>query len=135
MLFDRRINRGVALLDQERPGWWERIDLDRLDLHRDDLCVVGLEFEKDPDYLASGLGNPFIFGAKRLNVRTERATRQHGFFTFRNTPKSYTALTQAWHKRIKQIRAERTDEQVLSRTFSKAADEILVSTNETLVPR
>lgn len=35
------VERGAAWLDENVPGWWERIDLETLDLERCDLCVSG----------------------------------------------------------------------------------------------
>lgn len=39
-----RVAAGAAWLDAERPGWVERIDLDRLDLESPCRCILGQEF-------------------------------------------------------------------------------------------
>ena len=39
-----RVYRGAALLDHELPGWWQDIDLDRLNMASDETCVLGQIF-------------------------------------------------------------------------------------------
>ena len=39
-----RVARGVAVLDEKRPGWHDRIDVDLLDMRCSELCVFGQEF-------------------------------------------------------------------------------------------
>lgn len=46
-----RVARGVALLDEKHPGWWERIDVDRLNLRSGCNCVLGQTW--DGDYAGS----------------------------------------------------------------------------------
>lgn len=36
-----RVERGAALLDDKRPGWWQQIDLDTLDVRAKCDCVLG----------------------------------------------------------------------------------------------
>jgi hypothetical protein len=36
-----RAERGAALLDERMPGWWQHIDLDRLDIDSPCDCVAG----------------------------------------------------------------------------------------------
>lgn len=36
-----RVERGAALLDSKRPGWWRDIDLDMLDIRSACGCVLG----------------------------------------------------------------------------------------------
>jgi hypothetical protein len=38
------VERGALLLDEHAPGWWQRIDLDTLDLSRSDQCVCSQAF-------------------------------------------------------------------------------------------
>lgn len=37
----KRVAAGAAFLDEREPGWWERIDLDRLDMSSECRCVLG----------------------------------------------------------------------------------------------
>lgn len=39
-----RVAAGTAWLDENRPGWFNEIDLRRLDLHECCLCVIGQTF-------------------------------------------------------------------------------------------
>jgi hypothetical protein len=36
-----RVERGAALLDERRPGWWDEVDLSKLDLNSCCRCVLG----------------------------------------------------------------------------------------------
>lgn len=36
-----RVARGVALLDEHRPGWWKRIQVNALKMQNTCLCVIG----------------------------------------------------------------------------------------------
>lgn len=38
---EQRVARGAALLDRVNPGWWKRIDLERLSLGSCKRCVLG----------------------------------------------------------------------------------------------
>lgn len=45
----KRRDAGAAWLDEHRPGWWQRINLDTLDLGEPCRCVLGQEFAPDVD--------------------------------------------------------------------------------------
>lgn len=36
-----RVERGAQLLDEKRPGWWQEIDLRRLDIDSPCNCIAG----------------------------------------------------------------------------------------------
>ena len=36
-----RVERGAALLDERRPGWWRDIDMDTLDIRSPCHCILG----------------------------------------------------------------------------------------------
>ena len=38
---NERVERGAALLDEKRPGWWQDIDLGRLDISSSCDCIAG----------------------------------------------------------------------------------------------
>lgn len=64
MYMEKEVQRGVALLDERRPGWDSRIDLDRLNLASSVDCVLGLEFGNYGQglyMLNIGAGAPFGF--------------------------------------------------------------------------
>ena len=39
-----RVTKGAAFLDEHKPGWWQQIDLGRLDLEDCTDCVLGQIF-------------------------------------------------------------------------------------------
>lgn len=43
-LLRKRVYLGAEWLDEKRPGWWQSIDLDRLDISDCDRCVLGQVF-------------------------------------------------------------------------------------------
>lgn len=40
----QRVDAGAAYLDEHRPGWWQRTDVDGLDLTNPCHCVLGQEY-------------------------------------------------------------------------------------------
>jgi len=42
--YPKFVARGMALLDEQRPGWLDRIDLATLAMHDPCHCIVGQEF-------------------------------------------------------------------------------------------
>ena len=39
--FRKRVRKGIGFLNTVKPGWWERIDLERLDMLHTRLCLCG----------------------------------------------------------------------------------------------
>ena len=50
-MFEKEIDKGVALLDEHRPQWYLHVDLDALDLDHCGQCVMGQTF----GYFADGI--------------------------------------------------------------------------------
>lgn len=75
-----KVNAGIQLLDTEKPGWREKIDLDNLDLGSCDICVLGQVF-----------GN-YYDGVEKLKVDAY----EYGF----NTGGSFRELTAAWKEAL-----------------------------------
>jgi hypothetical protein len=50
-----RVSAGAAWLDEHRPDWWQRIDLDTLDLREPCYCVLGQEYAAEVDLDGHGL--------------------------------------------------------------------------------
>lgn len=67
--------KGAALLDEEAPGWAERIDLPTLDLGSCWTCVLGQIFA-GPN---SHPGGPYFTGLHQLGLDTKEAATEHGF--------------------------------------------------------
>lgn len=112
---DANVDRGVALLDEKlgRDVWLPRLDLTTLSVGSTDRCPV-----------AQATGTDFGDGLVRLGVSeaTERApyagspswTEHHGFglyrdpLTFTGIPdtRDFDGLTQAWIRKVGELRAE-----------------------------
>lgn len=87
-----RIRRGMALLDQVKPGWEHRIDVGRLDLWSKCDCVLGPELGRFGD------------GVEHLHMDGPTATA-HGFDVDPATAQAfhpaYRDLTRAWQRAIR----------------------------------
>ena len=57
---NERVAAGAALLDEKRPGWWQRIDTDTLDMGETCGCILGQTYE------ANGRSTPFDMGCVDL---------------------------------------------------------------------
>lgn len=66
--FSAKVAAGMALLDQERPGWRQEIDLGTLDLGSCSVCVLGQIFGDYEDGLSElGIGDdPYKYGFNAL---------------------------------------------------------------------
>jgi hypothetical protein len=95
-----RVARGAALLDEREPGWWQRIDLDRLDLRSPCRCVLG---QLHGNYYPAA---DRMFGGDDRKV--ESAAIAHGFDSVGVIPPytEYDALDAAWRDLITARRAE-----------------------------
>lgn len=131
-MFETEIARGVALLDERRPGWWTQIDLDRLDMSQ------GLFYEAprgryDCGCICAQTG--FVYGSAReqgfeapygsfcgeldalgIGDRPE----DYGFHCGRVTSMTdmrarYVALTAEWREVILRLRDERAPAPVAER--------------------
>jgi hypothetical protein len=88
-----RVAAGVAWLDENVPGWAERIDLEQLNLASCQRCVLGQLFGdfNDAPQPASGLVTSAHLGFDR----------HHGEPNFT----AYSALTAEWRRVIEQRQA------------------------------
>jgi hypothetical protein len=85
---EARVARGVALLDEKRPGWSREVNPDTLDMRSNTLCVLGQLF----DHYGEGL--------RVLSLGTRIEATRYGFdvvssLYWINRPES-DALTEAW---------------------------------------
>jgi hypothetical protein len=85
----KRVERGAALLDEKRPGWWQGIDLDRLDISSCSDCIAG----------QIGGGN-YLIGAEGAGLWTWEEDVAHGFGAEAASFAEYGALTAAWRDLI-----------------------------------
>lgn len=75
-----RVDRGMALLDAQNPGWESKVKLESLDLTSGDRCILGQVYCNDDSVRFFGyeLGCKALFGGMR---GYERDSATHGFYT------------------------------------------------------
>lgn len=91
----RRVNRGVAFLNECVPGWKDKISVDRLNLHDPYNCVLGQLFGE------------YGKGVDKLNIDTIKKRTLLGF-TEASGP-DYTTfhprLTKVWKNKIRKLQS------------------------------
>jgi hypothetical protein len=96
---DDRVAAGSAWLDANRPGWWQRIDLDTLDLGDTCNCVLGQEyghyFEAPDEVAGDDAGDASI--ERGYDVLAQWATPGR---TEHAVSEEVAALTAAWRTLI-----------------------------------
>jgi hypothetical protein len=101
-----RVARGAALLDEREPGWWQRIDLGRLDIGSTCRCVLGqlwddapeLWFDEEPDDTnpyKRALNELRLYHGKDEDLGFDREDGEH-----------YPPLTAAWRELIEERRGD-----------------------------
>lgn len=93
-----RVERGAALLDKKRPGWWKRISLDELDITSCFRCVLGQEYQPEVPPEAS---TPYDAARDALGL-SPAVSAELGFDPRfgDNWKVSARALTEAWRELI-----------------------------------
>lgn len=120
-----RVAKGVALLDEHKPGWVGLIDLSRFDISRPDRCILGQIFHVDVDDLRWGTG--FGRGIDELEIGEYEA--EYGFDNYLDTDYDYIVnefpeLQKEWVRVIEVLRQQRID------TESSEGDQVLVQEAE-----
>ncbi len=98
----KRVAKGAAWLDTERPRWWRSVKVTMLDMEKPSMCVLGQVFAKDAmksqryDRFISH-GYDIVFNAHQRKITT------HGFNVQGGGP-TYDELHFAW---LDEIRARR----------------------------
>jgi len=95
----RRVNQGVELLTVWSPLWFERVDLERLDLGNCRQCVLGQ------------LTGDFNFGLTKTGL-SHHAAENYGFTLppgasvseMRKRPSEWKMLTAEWRRQINRLR-------------------------------
>jgi len=105
------VMRGVAWLDEQRPGWEDKIDLDRLRLGSCLDCVIGQLFG---DYEA--LRDNFI-----MDIETRRKL---GFTIHSWNDEKWNELTETWKQVIRNRREINEQQRVLNQQQTKSSDTI-----------
>ena len=90
-MFKRQIARGVELLNRERPGWLQKIDLDTLNMENPLCCVLG---QVDGGYWKSSLQDFDGF-----NLSWDEATGVQAIA-------KWDKLTEEWKEKIIELRGK-----------------------------
>lgn len=87
-----RVARGAELLDRKLPDWWQRIDVETLDITSSYFCILGQQFPWEND---SALGvTPYGFGLRQLQIEE---SVENGFTPpYVNWAQDAVALREAW---------------------------------------
>ena len=94
-----RAARGAALLDEHKPGWWERIDLDTLALESPCRCILGqLWSAEHPD-------DPYEIALDELDLHDKDEDFGFDKYSGPGSWSEYALLTDAWHALIEARRA------------------------------
>ena len=86
----KRINRGVAFLDEVKPKWLKKIKLKKLNISHDKKCVLGQVF------------GSFGKAAEDYNLSYHSGSIEKGFASFHVIEDE--KLTKLWKKKIKKLR-------------------------------
>lgn len=108
--YTENVQRGIALLDKEEPGWVGHINLADLDLMFGQDCILGQIAQRR--YL---VGNGYEWMRDRLYGPNDSGARvwaiDHGFLapkqeTYEDMVTEYDTLTEAWRNAIVALRVE-----------------------------
>jgi hypothetical protein len=119
-----RVAAGAEWLDEHRPGWVWRIDLDTLDLGDPCRCVLGQEFREVA--VVQGFPSGYLAGRKVFDEdgandwwRDTEVAAHYGFHAVADIAggdidDEYDDLTGAWRRLIRQRRSlgDRTHEEI-----------------------
>jgi hypothetical protein len=88
LTIEQRVEAGASWLDQHAPGWFDVVDLGRLDVSEPECCPLG-----------------FIYG-NWWDAPEPIAMRADLGFYYRHDHTEYEPLTDAWRAEIERRRAE-----------------------------
>ncbi len=101
-MYERRVAKGAALLDEKKPDWWngkdkQTINLKTLDLESPCRCILGQTYPASGEYFPSGYNT----GVRKLDL-TRKATIEHGFTveTAGSEMLHFGILRRRWHELI-----------------------------------
>jgi hypothetical protein len=119
MSVEARVLRGAELLDEQYPGWIDKINLGTLNLRSGDNCVLGQVYK--PDGISEGqwhFSSARGYNALGFRDKTDDKTWRWDNYGFYLTVKededynhhsvNWSRLTNAWKKYILNRRAEPT---------------------------
>lgn len=135
--FSKEVAKGIAVLDREKPGWEDRINVPELDLEDMNQCILGQLFM---DQVSGEFG--YLVGVSRLSgeypsgeAGVDWAT-EHGFYT--DLPHVNVELDELFNKHVTGSRVDWLYEQlalewiavIQARRAAKAMVEQIVPVDE-----
>lgn len=100
---EQRVQSGIRLLNEVVPGWHHMIDVDILDLHETDECILGQVFG---DYI-EGIDALGITGYRRAQADCGFDLYADEYIGYTGDAGKFLDLTNAWVKAIQEIKGER----------------------------
>lgn len=94
---ERRVNKGIKLLNRIYPDWYKRIDLDTLDMSSYSRCILGQLFRE------YAYGISYLSDETRYRNITFSAT-EYGFDIYGRDHDEYEAydrLNQVWYDKVR----------------------------------
>jgi hypothetical protein len=96
-----RVARGVALLDEHKPGWERLIDLSQFDISRTDSCILGQLYRDE------GGDVGFYNGLDVLGLNTSGAGADGGFDNYPDREQDqFPVLQKEWVRVIDNKRSD-----------------------------
>lgn len=93
-----RARAGAGFLDERMPGWAGRIDLEELNIHSSETCVLGQLYEHIlPSAQMQEDSSPFVESVIALGLEEDEVT-ELGFGAVDS--KHYPRLTSAWKDEV-----------------------------------
>lgn len=115
LTIEERVAAGFALLTARAPGWWERIDVEQMNMQNGTPSPCGCVVAQSTD-------QPFWTAIVRLGLADEDEIERHGFYidpdyydgespdgARRALAARYAALTAEWRRVITERRASSVD--------------------------
>ncbi len=94
--YDKRIDKGMAALDEYDPSWKDKINLRTLNLEDGNSCVLGQVFGRGESRYSTG----YLVGKEALNLGYSYSNGivSHGFDIGHND--TYSGLETAWVRKL-----------------------------------
>ena len=122
-MFSEQIAAGIKWLNQIRPQWFDKVNLDTLNLGKCSLCVLGQLFGDEPEVETEFMYTAgFGYAQARLGL-TDRICQSLGFAVDHSLPNSelrYEILTNEWKEAIRSLRSPQVE--ILSETLEEATE-------------
>lgn len=110
--YEKRVDKGIAWLDKNKPGWVDIIDLKMLDVGHKRVCITGQLFG---DYFSKFLDK---------GIMTPDQAIKHGFNESLLVARNFDLLTAVWYYKIK-FRRECQQKEVVKKAIKKAVKKVV----------